>query len=653
MLKIKRYFSALCLILTLLATFSCVDDGVTPFPSEDPVNPNLPKEFQENYSISFNITLDALGDESTLLSDVITGNTYLREIENFVDLEKLRILFFTCTNPSDDSGKTDYFLFESRSRWVSKLTDAETTQANWQVTAPVFTYGNNEIYDWEAIRYALTHNPFKIAILVNRPDYVNFGNFDTKFSKDVVFDTDRGPNWGSAQTYIDPDFVDSHSDRSVNTNTRTINDLHHCQWDPIYSSKNNKMHVYDFIMKKPNGDEDVPLTIPADVEAYNLMGALSYWTEKKQATDDKGNLLWEDPAKTKPKYVEDPKKAGSNANFYFHPSPIQGIPMYGVQEFNALTDWKEGSPYNVSLQLSGTSGAYERKNIHLLRSLVKLELKIPRTMTDENGNTINLEIDEPCLHYSNVMARCEPLDVATPTEKIWKSEKECEWEDIFQYGPIITQDINGGKAYTTTQEWVNFFHSREAWFYGAWKDWWHFNYGNIPAEDQYGGSAVYGLNKDTYYRNDGTKYPHIFNPVMQRNGNAYLDDCKIDTDPDFHYYVVYTGEKNINDPSTLNIFSLSTAELVYFSFKVNKVQYYLAITDYSTNSLISQYAQNGNMTTYKTNMPSDRNNWSWPLLRNHVYTFTVTKFGDFLDLGGINSSIVSTEIRTAPDIIYD
>ncbi|MCH5242478.1 MAG: hypothetical protein J1F67_08650 [Muribaculaceae bacterium] len=699
MKSLKKYIYLLLSGAFFFLSSSCVDDVLDP--SEiDGRDPTVPKELAEGFSISFNVSLNAMGNESFSLSDGITKNTYLRELENFVDLEKLRILFFTCKESEDGSGKNDFFLFESKSRWVSVLTDIETTQANWQVTAPVFTYGNNDDYDWEAIRWALENHPFKIVILANRPDDVDFGNFDSKFDGEITFKTDRGPNWGPEQTYIynavnsdgvnwrdwqrrnKPEFNYYQQNEDYFRKKPTINSLHHCQWDPIYTSKNNGKHVYDFIIEKPWADEKFDyvnnklkdgqfLTKQEGVGTYNLMGALSYWTKKKVESINNGKIT----------YVQDPETK-KDGNFYFHPGPDQptkGIPMYGCQVFDKLTDWKAGTPYNVSLKLSGQSDQYERKNIHLLRSVVKIEFKIPRRMTKEDGTFVDLEVTLPKIHYTNVMARCEPLDVATPTEQLWKSDDQslmndylnrCELENIMDYGPIIRENFNNeNEVKGTTAEGLKpaaeYYYGLVEWFYGAWKDWWHFN---DPAYNNLNGPESPGAYQGTYFgyspknyegKTPDYPYPRIFNPVIQRNGDALIEDCQIKDDPDFYYYVIYTGEKNINDPSTVNKFSLSTGELVYFSFTIkesgktysSEPKYYIPLTDYSSNTILNNNYFTGttSMTTYKGNMPGGgRNNWNWALLRNHVYTVTVTSFKDFMDLGAINSQIVSSENRYAP-----
>lgn len=673
----KLYLS--CVWIPLVAMFSCTDDGVMPEapetqPEDTWVDPNIPDEIKNGYSITFNMSLDPYGGPGTR-----TTNTDLLNIDNFIDLEKVRILFFVCANEGNGTkaeadtthvtyyspnrnqekkpfftGKNDHFLFESKSRWVSQLQDDESTTAQWQVTAPVFTYGNNDEYRWEDIRYTLENYPFKVVILANRPDVVNFGDFDGKFGEEVVYPTGRGPIWGPEDTWIPVERRKEEEKDDPKWNSQpTINDLHHCQWDAVYASKNSGdksstsnpyggSGVYSFIMLNPkeneakdNGKIKQPSNEKDEIEFTNRMGALSTWTYKPDG----------------------------KTNYYFHPNYSQGIPMYGVQVFDPIPDWKEGSPYNVSAKHTGQSGELIRKNIYLLRSLVKIELIIPRQMEDKNGKMKDITVSSASLRFSNVMARCEPLDVATPMERIWHNEHEsnndpCEWFNIQEYGPIINKkvedDTNGQGSALVLQD-------RMAWFYGAWRDWWHFNMGK---------SGVTGLEDVGSFDRYSTKpYPRIFNPVIQRNDDANIAECLVDNDDSYHY-VIYTGERNINDPTQFgqtDSYKVYNAKSVYFMFKANDVDYIVPLCNYATGSLASTFkfdpnldstgtaTQEGSTKKFWDQMGKSTNpdDWNYAFLRNHVYTFTIRSFGDYNDRGGIDVKVVSTEKREAPGLWFN
>ncbi|MCH5230703.1 MAG: hypothetical protein J1F43_02790 [Muribaculaceae bacterium] len=675
------------ILYTVLLSFSaglvaCVDDKIPeePQPAQgflDDTDPTLPDEIKNGYSISFKMGLDQMGGKK-FTRDV--SNADMMEIDNFIDLEKVRILFFVCadegtegkttkadtayTNIDNVKGKpyftgvNDHFLFESKSRWVSLLNDDESTTANWQITAPVFTYGNNDEYRWEDIRKTLETYPFKIVILANRPDVEDFGNFDSKFAQTVPFPTGRGPNWGPDDSWLPYEFRTDEEKRNLKyTEERyTINDLHHCQWDMVYSSKNSGdketdspawggeqgTGVYSFIMKNPTPTKRGPVPMPDfdnmkdPTHEENMMGAVASWSTKGDVGFGEENIA-------------------------VMPSRTQGIPMYGVQVFDNIIGWVKGTPYNISDRTHGQSGEFYRKTIYMLRSVAKVELKIPRKMKLKDGTDVEIvDIVRPMFCYSNVMSRCEPLDVATPMERLWKEEnwlKEdyCEWKNIADYGPIIDQDYgNGNRAK---------FHERMCWFYGAWRDWWDFNKTRDDCKDI----------QDSWFEWEGKPNPRIYNPVIQRNQQVAINPCKID-DEDFHYYVIYTGERNINDPTkfgTDNAFNTDQAHVAFLSFSIvddtgkQGGPYCVAITDYSTNSLIKNKdiygvdpnSKNGLELTskYRDQMGENKTpgNWNWPLMRNHVYTFTVNSIGDYSDRGGIDVYVVSSEERNAPGYWFE
>lgn len=706
----KSIYYFLFALIPILAQ-SCVDDEViTPQPTEEKqpwVDPNMPEEIRNGYSISFNMELPPMdGATRTTGVDIL-------DIDNFVDLEKVRILFFVCadspagnnkvpTGPADDrtsyadttyakyvfpdqeldpnrdnyrymTGENDHFLFESKSRWVANLTGESTNNAQWQVTAPVFTYGNNDEYRWEDIRYALTHYPFKVVVLANRPDQYKFGNFDGKFSKqEVEYDTGRGPVWGPDQTWVPFERRTQEGDKNIDwDNLPTINDLHHCQWDVVYASKNTgdkykgesgwtdyaNPGVYDFIMKNPDHDisklEEPDHDNPKDSRnKRNLMGALSSWTKKKlYGTVEKNSAFL--PNKT-----------------------TQAIPMYGCQVFDPVPDWAPGTPFNISERHHGQSGQLIRKNIFLLRSLVKLELIIPKWMKNKNGEYERIIVSEPTLRYSNVMARCEPLDVATPTERIWHEEnwnlnEYCEWKTLSEYGPIINGDLGAGT--------LNKFHERVAWFYGAWRDWWHFNYGSGTIDPESEVTTLpSGLDPNSNYfkpgKMNGKAYPRIFNPVVQRNDEVRIDECLIESteyeDEDdknaVYHYVVYTGERHINDPTTFgqsNSFNKAQAQVAYFRFMNSKngQTYYIPLSEYKPNSKAATKhftAETGNsgytFDNYRADVAQESNpdDWNIVLLRNHTYTFQVVSLPGLTDDGPIDVKVVSTEKRYGPSIWF-
>ena len=669
MFKFKYIF--ICLSMFMWMAQSCVDntDILNPSPdSSDEVDlSDVPEEIKEGFSVTFQISLDPLGGENLGLtrddSDDIS-NAALRARENFVDLEKLRLLFFVCLDTTDTSGKSDIFLFESKSRWVSVLQE-EVTYAKWQVTCPIFTYGNNEAYDWDWIQEVLKTQPFKIAVLANRPDKIRYSDFDTNkdaqaqdpgLFQDGEFSFDnKGPLWGleeSEKAKLDYEYASQKGFKEFaqdyNFKGTSVTGLHHCQWDPVYAFKNSKAKdgndYYKFILQDPD-----PTAAGIVNKNKNWMGAVSYWTKWKKKSESPGyDYNTEEGTGYYGQWKSD-NSSFTKYNWYYWPGADinQGIPMYGIQKFNPLENWVKGTPFNISDKQTGEDGTYVRKVIYLLRSLARVDLIVPKSLGKVNPKMTKIQ-------YSNVFGRCEPMDVATPTEEIWANEHRdngnvktrCEWWNIYNYGPII--DKNYG-ASTNKAAFLN----RMAWFYGVWNEWgWNFN-GELSHNDTRFTAEAKGMPS-----------PRIFNPCVQRNEFAYLDDVCIEDDHQYHF-VIYTGERNINDPSKFTNMNGLNAELAFFVLNLNDRDYIIPLTDYGTNTILKKteytssdnrkaswnYRAGGNSNIdalYKECMALSKEptDWNWPLMRNHWYTFRITAVGSNKDNSGLDELVISSEDRS-------
>ncbi|MCH5177135.1 MAG: hypothetical protein J1F25_03850, partial [Prevotellaceae bacterium] len=160
-MKNLKYIISLMLVACFAIT-SCSDPDID-LPAADDDELSSPFENSpEGPSLGITITLDDMGGRAA------DPNDPLWEYENYVDLEKIRVLFF---DSKDD------FLFESRSRWVKQI-EHSYNNSRWYMSVPFFTYGDEEDWDWERIKKAMTSGPFKIAILANRPAWEWAPNFD-------------------------------------------------------------------------------------------------------------------------------------------------------------------------------------------------------------------------------------------------------------------------------------------------------------------------------------------------------------------------------------------------------------------------------------------------------------------------------------------
>lgn len=233
-----------------------------------------------------------------------------------------------------------------------------------------------------------------------------------------------------------------------------------------------------------------------------------------------------------------------------HPSKDYLIPMYGIQEFDAIKSayWDWGSPYDLSNPEDPDAVGHE---IALLRSVVRLDLYLPQTIDN------NKSLDFVLLWYSNVFARCEPMDVWTSTGDLWEQQHKnngtcSDWTYINAYGPVTrgTKESDP-KDDNTYEASVRRYQERMSWFYGIWTDrvGWDWNSSRSGSGSRL--KADYDLNTWAIGSAAKGNYPQIFNPCVQRNGTVdctHLDVSGVGENP---HIVVYTGERNINDPSNL------------------------------------------------------------------------------------------------------
>lgn len=597
--------------LFVVCSFTACSDSNFPIEEGSPSG-SVVEGFDKGYSLNVKITLDDMGGTRA----VVNTPQELKQWEDYIDPEKIRILFFD---------HQDLFLFESKSRWVKQLDNNE-----WLISVPIFTYGNDVYEDkdggewnWELIRKALTSNPFKIAILANRPEMEWYPGFND-LTLPAQYIDNTGPDW-----------------KPNDTRKKSVFDLHHCQYDPLYHAKSKSTGFYDFIMgdyyKEGNGIYD---------NYRPQMGATSSWLEWQGSNEHK----WTYTSNQKEKeYVN-----------YRLPSQDHPIPMYGIQRFEQIDpdDWQEGTPFNLSDNIPGVGpdvdGSYKdnRKSIWLLRSVVKLELLIPKTET----------VGVVSINYPNPYSRCEPMDVWTPTDDLWNGqhgdEGICEIESILKYGTICKK--TDAKS-STKQDYQN----RIAWLYGAWLDnnpaiegcsWWFNKEKKVGMEDKTGRVSYPQLKKEPQI-----PYPRIFNPCIQRNTSILCENSDVTDfydDDGYYHYVVYTGERNVNDPSDLGKLGDDGGgkpTVQYWGVCLNEQYYAFPITNYAIkdnpaleilehldsnpakedgeNTPLTQGWANGKQVDgqyvgySQTIMAYDGNNpklLPWPLIRNHVYTLKLT-----------------------------
>lgn len=708
-MKYIPYFPAL-LAAALMLT-GCTDETLVGENASSGEDINI-EQFSEGYSLAFDMKVGSFGDSNAAKTRANTANITdadIEEWENYINPQEFRILFF-------DS--QDRFLFESKSRWLTQIPTHDGGR-RWRVGVPVFQYLSDgfdenvseyqnswvmdDAYNWDRIAEIMRTEPFKIAILANRQSDIALHTLSdlSEEQKKVRTFGKNGPFWGPKNSRASYDNPDDEENKKI---IRNVFDLHHCQYDPYYENKSNgEGQAYDFIMEY--ADEE--LKDGEGLRNVPHMGAISDWIhpDKKRVTMGNDNTTERNHYRLpKSRIVKEEEKTGQlkhkyeNLTMNFDGAPDQYIPMYGIQVFEPLNDWKKGTTYYLSEQSGSQTAEYNYKSISLLRSVVKLELRIP--MYDQSENEIRINHTYAHICASNIMARNEPMDIWTPTEQIWKADHktECEWNTIKNY--LYCEKGNDGD-----------YKRRLSWFFGAWdKD------GKWPIELGENGKQT---NLAKYWDpddNDGKEYPYsedyprIFNPITQRLQRAMITDCYLpiineDRSQCYHRWIVYCGEKNMNDPNNINNLS-STPYILTFRVQVltgtqSDAQgdiYNLAITDYSkpdnpiwnfykettidganvqsiealnsypsflekgqgamnrkTNNV---YTSAGYYVTVREECSGHPEYWPYPLLRNHHYRLTLNLTGNGNDvdvqvMDGDGRIVAGNEERTVGGIEFN
>ena len=616
------------MILGFIGVFtSCRDDMSALEPDSGP------STFKDQNVLTFTVTLDAMGGDDL-------GYNPMRKEENYIDPEKFRVLFFD---------EKEQFLFESKSRWVKRESSDETSTV-WFVSVPFYSYGNDENDDWDfaSIREHLINNDFQIALLVNRPlheyssDYSETAGESGTGGVSGWFDN-SGPHWKkhhSLYGYQNPDSL------------MKIFNLHHSQYDPVYLNKDfpndNPEGYYDFIMDKMGGKQ---LPDKKGRMANPMMSSFTSWVqwEGEVGEDAQGN-----PVKLADAQKENFDHSINSASHYrkmVHPSEKHPIPMYGTQKFKKLVKWEEGTTFNLGRDEDGVKDL----PISLLRSCVKVELIVPKSKGKLQFLTI---------WYSNICSRCEPMDVWTPTNEIWFKDgdpdkgHDCEMDAIQDYGPIFSS-VSTGET-----DPMNAYRKRISWFYGSWiSKGWTF--------------GTFGTSKIA--TNGSHPYNRVFNPMTQRNNTiSYaVDENRVFDDGSNYHYIIYTGERNINDPTNLSVVTGGNTGVgqrtlinLMYKFSSSPNVYSLPITDFTkgganhparsiqptTYSSTAALAKSSSMDAYADAVYSttNKNYRPLPLIRNHVYQLYLagsTRAGEDEDFMDVRSEVKASRTITFPDAI--
>lgn len=309
------------------------------------------------------------------------------------------------------------------------------------------------------------------------------------------------------------------------------------------------------------------------------------------------------------------------------PSTEQPIPMFGMQSFDKLEGfWEEGSTFNLSDGGTGTK-KYAGKKISLIRAVAKVEVLIPKTIGVPK---------HVYMRSLNRHVRCEPIDVQTPTDLLWKDhDNGCEWKDIQDFGAMYNR---GDLTNANYRQIIS-------WFWGSWLDWgWKF-VGNHGTQRPNG--------------SPNNRYPHLFNPYINRSDFASFADITDYYSDGYYHYVLYMGDNTIDAPT--DHYKTSSRPMVPH-VEIRFDRRYKGVSTVTTNTDINledndcyrfYFTENGLACAYgtigKTGYDQDyeRNttytNKHWPIMRNHHYRFTIKG----IETDGIGILPCDVEVRNS------
>lgn len=309
-------------------------------------------------------------------------------------------------------------------------------------------------------------------------------------------------------------------------------------------------------------------------------------------------------------------------------SSLNPIPMYGIQEYQSLGNyWKKGTLFNLSnFNRISSTDSYDSKDVAMLRSVAKVELKIPQ----------NFNAHHVYLRCQNRYSRNEPVDIITPTDQIWVDDvngshnKRCEWFNIRFHDTFYSKNSE-----------TDHYRNKLAWYYGTWS----------TDGKKVGDMEIYSdwlTETDDNGNQVPVEFPHIMNPLIDRSD--FTEFIYTGTaDGIYDRYVLYVPEKFTTDPNSVKLginLEQESPKVMHVEFRRGEDpsgyyhedpydniddnnHYRIYFTDKGYNSGLVpdlSYKQDGKVSQtwenyYEQNEENMKNHW--PIMRNHVYSITV------------------------------
>ena len=351
------------------------------------------------------------------------------------------------------------------------------------------------------------------------------------------------------------------------------------------------------------------------------------------------------------------------------PTKEYPIPMYGIQDFDAIGEyWEPGVLFNLSQFNNAQKQGYNYRSVSLLRSLSRVEVKLLKSAFTKKPSHV-------FLRSMNRSARITPVDFFTPTDIIWNgfnagsnsdiaryqnyalvgnlSEQDIirntpgvkgELDNIMQYGPIyIGSGANKGEDKKTM---MNEYRKTTAWPFGIWEEqWgWDWNRGLENGTVDYFDTYKYGQQR-SYTNQLVPHYPRILHTRISRSDYARFTEVE---DPAYWHYIIYVPEKNITDADNPGNIA-DRPKIIHVEIRFNggfpKFDENGNPSTDDPENVVDNFDDNGAYRLYFTEGGraalgdfefTGRESWDkyeydlniakqhWPIIRNHEYIFTVT-----------------------------
>lgn len=368
------------------------------------------------------------------------------------------------------------------------------------------------------------------------------------------------------------------------------------------------------------------------------------------------------------------------------PSKDYPIPMYGVQDFDPIGEyWEPGLLFNLSQYNNAQKEGYNYRNISLLRSLARVEVRLKKSEFPQKPSHVYLR-------SMNRSARMTPVDIFTPTDIIWNGFNSSSPDDvkrlqnyidignleeqhiiqttpgvvqeeknIIQYGPFYI-----GNKTAQSGDKLQEYRRTTAWPFGIWERQLGWNWNRENSEVGYFETYKVGDTR-AYTGQTVPEYPRILHTRISRSDYSHF--AEVD-DPEYWHYVLYIPEKNITDADNPGDIS-DRPKIIHVEIRFNSGPEDKFGTDADEENIVDNFDDKKAYRLYFTqggraNLGSfewnGRDSWDdyeydwnivkqhWPILRNHVYSFTVN--GGLDHSGTVNFQVSAPDIRSTGWMFY-